>query len=265
VCPEQGIGDELLFTRFLPLLAELGAECVTFCDARLVDLLRASGLPGRFLPYTAEGAAEVSDADFQIGAGSLASKFIHTTDDLKRLSKRPFLFPDRENAKTLRAKYLNLRQTNRVIGISWRGGGNEAMRRKRTIDIEAFLPLFQHADTQFISLQYGDTKADLKKVSELNTPGLYEDPDIDPIADIEGFIDQIEACDLVISIDNSTVHLAGAIGKETWALLPLNCDWRWGTEAHRNFWYDSVTLFRQTRALDWEMVIRMVKAALYSL
>jgi ADP-heptose:LPS heptosyltransferase len=69
----------------------------------------------------------------------------------------------------------------------------------------------------------------------------------------------IEACDLVISIDNSTIHLSGALGKETWVLLPKIADWRWGEDDKNSYWYQTLQLLRQTKRNDWSDVIQTVK------
>ena len=83
--------------------------------------------------------------------------------------------------------------------------------------------------------------------------------DIDNFKDLDGFAALIEACDLVISIDNSTVHFAGALGKPVWVLLPFKADWRWMINRHDSVWYPSVKLYRQTNRDDWDEVLTRVQ------
>ena len=88
--------------------------------------------------------------------------------------------------------------------------------------------------------------------------------DIDNYSDIDGLAALIQICDLVVSIDNSTVHLSGALGKKTWVLLPYSSDWRWGLDSQESNWYPSLKLFRQERAGDWSQVFIKLSEALQS-
>ena len=78
---------------------------------------------------------------------------------------------------------------------------------------------------------------------------------VDNKEDIDGLLAVMSACDKIVSIDNLTVHLAGAIGKDTKALLPYSCDWRWGRKRSNSYWYDSVRLYQQTQIGDWGDVL----------
>jgi ADP-heptose:LPS heptosyltransferase len=87
------------------------------------------------------------------------------------------------------------------------------------------------------------------------------DRDVDQLTNIDAFAAQIRAMDLVITIDNSTAHLAGALGVPTWVLLPYAPNWRWQLERSDSLWYPSIRLFRQSKEGDWQSVVQHVKNA----
>jgi len=117
----------------------------------------------------------------------------------------------------------------------------------------------------FINLQYGDTRSEVKALSQKSHIDMITDKSINPLKDLDSFAAQIQACDLIISIDNSTIHLAGALGKPVWTLLSYVPDWRWMTARNDSPWYPSMQLFRQKKPDDWTSVIEKVKKALTKL
>jgi ADP-heptose:LPS heptosyltransferase len=94
---------------------------------------------------------------------------------------------------------------------------------------------------------------------------ILKDERIDPLRDLESFAAQVAAMDVVISVDNSTVHFAGALGVEVWTMLPTVPDWRWGLEGDRTRWYPTMRLFRQAERGEWKPVILSVARELTSL
>jgi ADP-heptose:LPS heptosyltransferase len=114
----------------------------------------------------------------------------------------------------------------------------------------------------FANLQYGDTIAERRLVKERLGIDVHHWEDSNPLADLDDFAAQIAALDLVISIDNATVHLAGALGKPTWILLPFAPDWRWLLDRDDTPWYPSVRLHRQSVPGGWQPVLARVAKAL---
>jgi ADP-heptose:LPS heptosyltransferase len=122
-------------------------------------------------------------------------------------------------------------------------------------------PLFEGPRARWISLQYGPPGEIKEEVNAAKAP-VRVDECVDQLADIDSFAAQIAALDLVITIDNTTAHLAGALGVPVWVLLPFAPDWRWMQEGEGSLWYPSMRLFRQPARGDWSAVVREAADAL---
>jgi ADP-heptose:LPS heptosyltransferase len=111
-----------------------------------------------------------------------------------------------------------------------------------------------------VNLQYGETARELSEVQAEMGVSVLTDPDIDPLGDLDTFAAQVAAMDLVISSSNTTVHMAGALGRPTFALVPSNHGrlWYWFLERSDSPWYPSVRLFRQDEALGWQPTVAAV-------
>ena len=148
------------------------------------------------------------------------------------------------------------------IGISWRGGGGDLVRNRRSLALASWARMLRRDSEHVVNLQYGDCAQELAAAERSHGLSIADWDDADPLADLDGFAAQVAALDLVISIDNATVHMAGALGRPVWALLPKPADWRWGTEGDETVWYDSLRLFRQARPGDWAPVMGTISDAL---
>ena len=115
---------------------------------------------------------------------------------------------------------------------------------------------------RFVNLQYGDCAEEIARLDEQTGPTVHDWDDADPFNDLDGLAAQIAALDLVISVDNTTVHLAGALGVPTWTLVNAVPDWRWMLEREDSPWYPSVRLFRQTVRGEWTENIERVATEL---
>lgn len=238
---EQGVGDEIMFAGAIPALAATGIPCLLDCDPRLVPLFRRS------FPNVAVRAHDVAPPDIaaQVPSGDLARGL---GGGLSRASAYLKACPSRRAA--LRARYADGRP---LVGLSWHTV-NPRSGALRSIALSALQRLLARADVRWVSLQYG--------VASGTGAALLMDDQLDPLADLDGFAAQVAAMDLVVTIDNSTAHMAGALGLPTWLLLPFEADWRWMTAADSSLWYPSARLFRQRRSHDWAPVIAAVDQAL---
>lgn len=256
VWAEQGIGDEIMFASTLPDLVTRGGTVHYECDKRLIPLLSRQYPSVNFIKNTYANVKKWPKADYHIPAGSLCRVFRTTSESFGTGSA--YLSADANFSSQLREKYQSLFPGKRLVGISWRGGRLATNKYSRSLSLEDLARLGQLPDVQLINLQYGAVAEELKRVQEDFALTIHNDADIDPMIDIDAQAAQITALDAVISIDNTTVHLAGALGIKTYAILPLSPDWRWGLEQEKSYWYSSVNLVRNQQPDNWSGPIDLV-------
>jgi tetratricopeptide (TPR) repeat protein len=255
VSAEQGLGDEVMFAACLPdLLGELNngppsadGRCIVGCDPRLRGLF-ARSFPGVQVlsDLKATGGAPgttLGQVDYQIAIGSLAWRYRRTESNFS--ARRSYLVAQEGLRNECRERLGRLKPGLRV-GVSWRGGGVPLTRLHRTIMLSDWAPLFALDGVEFINLQYGDTAAD-REGAERDAQVTIHDLGVDLTHDIESLCALISELDLVISIDNSAVHLAGALGTPVWVIVPAKPDWRWMLGRDDSPWYPSVRLVRRQK------------------
>ncbi len=260
---EQGIGDEILFASCLPDLIARAGQVIVVCDPRLAPLLGRS-FPQAIVQGVARrvdlrGAEFSEPIDYQIPIGSLPLHFRQTRDSFPR--RRRFLVADRGQVAAWRKRFAELGPGLKV-GLSWRAGGKALERRKRTMLLNAWLPVLSTPGVHFINVQYGDCTEEIATLRGESGIAIHDWSDADPLVDLDAFAAKLAALDLVISVGNATVHLAGALGARTFALLPMVPNWRWMLAGEQSVWYSSVRLLRQTKRGDWAPVIAEAAEAL---
>lgn len=251
---EQGLGDEVMFASLIPQLVRDGLRVVLDCDARLAPLF-ARALPDVTVVARTEplsGRLTAPDVVAQIPAGSLPRLMRRRIGDFAG-RQPPFLKADPGRVAELRRRIGDGRG-HRLVGLSW-SSKNASVGHLRSIPPDRLAGALDGADVKLVSLQYGDVAA------EAAAAGIA-DPGLDAWGDIDGLAALIAAMDLVVSVDNSTVHLAGGLGRPAWALLPHAADWRWMQGCGDTVWYPSVRLFRQEAPGDWDGVLRKLRKAL---
>lgn len=237
---EQGVGDEIFFAKFIKPLSKIINNIVIDCDSRLVEVFKRS-FPGVEVINKADKDI-VIETDFQIPMGSLPRVLKYNIADLYQVER---LIKPKENHQQLRAKYQAMFPGKKLVGISWETT-NTTTGNVRTIPIDKWDKILADRDSVFINLQYN---------SNLATDNIYNDETINPMANLDDFISQVAACDLIITIDNSTAHIAAALMKPTWCMVPILSDWRYGFSGNKTFWYNSMRIYRQSIPASWEDVI----------
>jgi hypothetical protein len=245
---EQGFGDTLQFARYAPLAAARGAHVTLAVQASLAPLL--AGLPG---------VAVIADRDplppfdRHCSLLSLPRAFATTLDTIP--SSVPYIAapPDRVTAWAPRLPQDGLR-----VGLAWSGHPANTKDHERSIPFARLAPLLAVAGTRFVSLQKDVRAADTDAFRHCG--GI-----IDVGADVHDFADTaavIANLDLVISVDTAVAHLAGAMGRPVWVLLPRTPDFRWLIDRDTSPWYPSARLFRKAGTDSWDAVIARVAAEL---
>jgi len=243
VYAEQGFGDTLQFCRYLPILAERGASVVFECHQPLTALMHGLHAGIRVVPF---GQA-LPHFDYQAPLLSLPYLFGSTLETIP--VSVPYLAPLKERLPFWQS--IMPGTGNRRIGLCWAGKAYPDPGRSCAAD--DLQPLAALQGVTWFSLQMG---ADVRK------PPL---PLIDVTLLVQDFADTaalVAQLDLVITIDTAVAHLAGALGKETWLLLPFAPDWRWGLQQESCPWYPAMRLFRQQYAGEWRSVLERVAQAL---
>jgi tetratricopeptide (TPR) repeat protein len=258
---EQGIGDEIMFASCLKEVVDQADKCIVECDRRLMPIFSRSFPGALFIERKKDTDAclsELPQTDVVIAIGSLPG-LLRT--DFSSFPGKSYLVADPEKVHKWRDRFRELGD-GLTVGISWRGGLIERVRRKRSIELGQWAGLFSLPGLKFINLQYGDCRNELKEVREKFGITIHDWEDADPLKDLDNFAAEIAAADLIISIDNSTVHMAGALGRPVWVLLPFMPDWRWMSGREDSPWYQTVRLFRQSSPGDWGPVMERVSGEL---
>ena len=249
VWKEQGIGDEIMFSSTLSEMNEKSGKLIVECDKRLIPLYERSFSSD--ITFT-DNRFQVNEADYDnhIALGSLLKYFRHGLEDFGRVSSG-WLKADPERVDYLRGK-LSTGESDKIIGISWFTNSSRKKSSKRNILLESLMGYLKQVPANFVSLQYGDTREEIEKLSKDQGIELNSLDEIDLYNDIDGLAALISACDVVISIDNLTVHLAGALGIDTRVLLDEEADERWGEAGSDSYWYDHLILYRQNKRGVWD-------------
>lgn len=251
---EQGIGDEIMFAGLIPDVLRTGNRCILDCDARLMPLF-ARSFPGIGFAHDPEINHDL-EITAHIPCGSLPGLF-RTTNAAFAATTSPYLVADPAKREQYRARYADGRK---LVGLAW-NTANQKRGPKRSIDLSMLAPLFTRSDIRWVSLQYGNFDTLQQQVAAAGAPILI-DLSIDQLLDMDAFASQVAAMDMVITIDNSTAHLAGALGVPTWVLLPFTPDWRWLQTREDSPWYPTLRLIRQTEHGNWQSVLQRVQDAL---
>ncbi|MGJ4943596.1 tetratricopeptide repeat protein [Bradyrhizobium sp. HKCCYLS1011] len=240
---EQGFGDTLQFVRYIPPLAQRAGHVTLRVHQQLVRLLRES------LPGITVCGDRGDPAPYQCDAVLLSLPRLFRTRLESIPSDVPYLRPPADTAQRL-GKHLSRLQGLKV-GLVWAGNPEHVNDTRRSLDLNVLAPLLAVEGASFVSLQFGPRTTDLKRLK--GTPAIEDlGAQFVDFADTAGAVD---ALDLVITVDTSVAHLAGALGKPVWVLLPWVTDWRWMLNREDNPWYPTMRLFRQKRGDEWTDIV----------
>ncbi|MCW5604488.1 MAG: tetratricopeptide repeat protein [Burkholderiales bacterium] len=257
---EQGLGDQIMFASCLPEIVSRSGLCVVECDIRLKPIF-ARSFPGtRIYASRREGSPGwLEDGirpDLQVQIGSLPHRLQRDRDNFPR--HRGYLRGDPEKKRAWHKRLDGLGRGLK-IGISWRGGTRETRTEARSIPLQFLVPLFSRP-AHWVSLQYGDCGNEIEAFSREHGIPLHHW--CEAIDDYDQTAALVDALDLVIAVQTAVVHLAGALGRPAWAMIPSIPEWRYLDHGEKMPWYPSARLFRQPRSGDWMDVVSNMAAAL---
>ncbi len=252
VTAEQGLGDTLQFIRLAQPLAARGVRVLVSAPRPLVRLL--ASVPGVAAVYQPDDTLPAYDAHAPVIA--LAGALGITPETIP--ATVPYLAVDPERRAEIAA--VLSRDPELKVGLAWSGSAHNTNDRRRSIPLATLSPLFDVPGISWYSLQRSEDEADLVRV-----PASRALARIPARNDFDGTAALVDALDLVISVDTSLAHLAGALARPTWVMLPYASDWRWRQARADSPWYPTVRLFRQPHAGAWDAVVATIARELAAL
>ncbi|HVA46445.1 MAG TPA: tetratricopeptide repeat protein [Pirellulales bacterium] len=271
VYAEQGLGDTLQFIRYAALAKRTGGKVVVECQPELVRLLdRRHHAPRDDYDCAVARGAGLPEHDVQAALMSLPALLRTTAGDVP--AEAPYLSADPKLVEKWRQRFALVAPTPTpnpqlptlpfLIGIAWQGNPAWTGDRYRSLPLAEFQPLADLPGVRLVNLQKGPGAEQLVGVAN-HFPvidfGVQVDGAAGPFMDTAAILQHL---DLVITSDTSIAHLAGAMGRPVWVVLPFAADWRWMTDRSDSPWYPTMRLFRQPRPGDWKTVFGKVTRAL---
>jgi predicted O-linked N-acetylglucosamine transferase (SPINDLY family) len=250
---EQGLGDQLQFCRYAGMLRDAGAEVTLIVDGPLVELFKSLDGPTRVI---APGQMHAHRYDFWAFLLSLPHRLGTDTGCIP--AHVPYLHAPAAKVAAWRERLARPPGVRATVGLVWGGNKDHANNRNRSAHLATLAPLLELPGLRFVSLQKGEPAEELRQ-------SRWKDQVLDLDAELNDYTDTaaaMEAIDLLISVDTSVVHLAGAMDKPCWVMVAHGPDWRWLRKGESTGWYPSLRLLRQSAPQDWNGVVRTMRERL---
>ena len=252
---EQGLGDEIMYASIISELHALCSKLIVQIDERLIPLFQRS-FPDDIDFRSKDKRVSETEYDEHVPIGSLPKYFRQNIKSFKYAS-RGWLTACKFKTNSLRDKLIE-DGSEVLIGISWHSTVPRIGAEAKVVSLVELAKKLHGPKIKLVNLQYGDVSEEfiyLKEKTNIEVVQLHE---IDNKNDVDGLAALIMACDRIVSISNLTIHLAGALGKQSDVMLAFSSDWRWGKGQDSTYWYDSVRLHRQTKINGWTEVIEQL-------
>ena len=260
VWAEQGLGDHIIFASMLADLKKYAKKIILQIDKRLENLLIRYFTKINFSNIKIVKSEKELIFDKHIAIGSLG-QYLRKSKKSFETTPKKFLIASSPKENKLKKKFFQ--NSKFKVGISWRTLNKK--QKFRNIDLEQMLPVLSNANCDFINLQFGKFDEDLKKFKAKHGLNIRSINEIDNFNNIDDLAALINCLDLVITIQNTTAHLSGALGKNTWIMLAFNARWHWLKNENKSLWYPTTKLFRQKKIGNWNDVINNISIDLKSL
>jgi tetratricopeptide (TPR) repeat protein/ADP-heptose:LPS heptosyltransferase len=247
VIAEQGVGDQILFYSLLNELLDFNFNVTVIIEHKLLSLFQRSMPKIQFI----ERGIKIDEAEFDayIPMCDLGKMFRKELSDFEKV-KDHYLYANEQKINAIKIK---MSKNKLKCGISWKSN-NAIMGKGKSFELEFLEPLLKNQNIQFINLQYGDVNHDLSHIKNKYQTDILDTSDIDNYEDMEGLAALIDSCDIIVTSSNSNAHLAGALGKETYLILPKanSLIWYWEHKMDKiSQWYKSINIFNQAMTNQW--------------
>ena len=253
---EQGIGDQVLYSSMMNQLLAIAPLTQVLLDKRLFPLFNRSIPQAKFIDKNID--IDKIEYDQHLPIADLGKFFRNKLSDF-HVSQDYYLTADKQRASEIRSSLIKDKKI--VCGITW-NSKIEKIGAEKSIQLEDLLPILRIKDISFVSLQYGDIHEQLENFNEKHDLNIQVCESVDNFNDIDGHAALIEACDFVLSISNTTAHISGAIGKETFLMCPSGKAllWYWSNrDDGKSIWYPSIHIYEQNVPGQWSDVVGTVK------
>lgn len=259
VMPEQGLGDEIFYSGMLNDLEPFVNKITVCVDPRLISLYQRSFPHIEFISKELMPTAQ--NYEVQIYMASLGRYFRTSEQEIIEKIKSPYLKACPQKKKYFR-ECLSVNK-KLICGLSWMSK-NACFGSEKTLQLDNLKSILTLPGIEFVDLQYGDTMEEQTVFFNKAGVKLKQIPDVDKMQDIDSLASLIDACDIVLTISNTTAHLAGALGKPVIIMLPYakGLLWYWHKGNGSSVWYPTAKLFRQNKIGDWASVMHRVKPLL---
>lgn len=235
---EQGLGDQINFSRYIPLIKEkYNCHIIANCGSCLKPIFEQYDFVDEVIVKEHVTTDSPIECDYHIPQMSLPFYFEHW----EPLEKDKYIFIEDK---------MELPSDKFKIGVIWKGNPNSQNDPIRSVSVNWFKQLMSDK-TQIYNL-HNSLESHVDGIIDLK----------DEISDFNDLAKAVNAMDLVVTVDTALLHLAGAMNKPVWAVIPFNPDWRWGLNGEKTVWYPSARLFRQEYPGDWDGVFKKVKSEL---
>ena len=265
ITAEQGIGDQIMFSSCLPDLLKVHKNVILECEQRLAPLFKRSfpdiEIIGTHQNSDIHWLKDYSKIKYHLSIGSLPFFFRRKFEDFSHLAH--YIRSNKESIHKWKNRYKET-GVGLNVGISWKAG-IKVDHEKRSLNLEDWLPILRTTGINFINLQYGNVEKEIEQFRIKHGITIHEWKDSDSLKNIDDFAAKIAALDLVISVANTNVHLAGSQNIPAWSIIPHVPSWRWMDKGEHSVWYESVKLYRQTNNNNWSSVIEAITQDLNSL
>lgn len=261
---EQGLGDQIIFSSLFFDALKTKNQFFISLDPRLIPIYKRSfSHLGHVKFISANQKFFESKYDFHLPLASLGKFFRNSIQDFN-LQPVAYLKANKVQVKSLKMKLK--KEGYKICGISWKSK-NVDIGKEKSLSLLQLLPILSIPNITFVDLQYGDTNKEKRYI--LNTYGIEikSIDEIDNFNDLDGLASLVEACDFIVTTSNITAHLAGALNKKTYLLLPFSLGkiWYWSESLSYSLWYPSIDIYRQTDFAQWDKIINQLSDKLEGL
>jgi hypothetical protein len=254
---EQGIGDQILCASVFHEIDKKEKVIYLEVDEKLLPVFNRSF---KNLKFVTERNRPKSDSyETTFGIASLPSFFRKNVNSFN-IERNSFLKSDKNKTSTFRQRLLSDAPLNKICGISWRSK-NETIGKYKNLDLINLKEILGLQGITFVNLQYNPPLEELKLLEAEHKVRIKNFSEVDLFNDVDSLCSIVDACDFVVTISNVTAHIAGALGKKVFLMVPYSKGrlWYWHDSLKQSLWYPSVQIFTQTETGDWSVPINEIK------